>query len=92
MQKPDEKEASSSKNIFDNLPTLRSPEAMELHDKLDFYLSTKRDLDVKDGLRWWHEHKHLYPRLYRMALDYLSIPGKLLSYPFAMDCSLIHTI
>ena len=64
---------------------LRSPEATELHDELDFYLSTKRDLDVKDGLRWWHEHKHYYPCLYRMALDYLSIPGEFLSFLFAIS-------
>ena len=25
---------------------------------------------------WWYEHKHIYPHLSRMAMDYLSIPGK----------------
>ena len=25
---------------------------------------------------WWYERKHIYPRLSRMAMDYLSIPGK----------------
>ena len=30
---------------------------------------------VKDPLLWWMNHKHVYPNLHRMALDYLSIPG-----------------
>jgi hypothetical protein len=25
---------------------------------------------------WWYEHKHIYPRLYCMALNYHTIPGK----------------
>lgn len=62
--------------MFDDLPLLKPPEVTALHDELDVYLSIKRDLEVKDGLRWWYERKHLYPHLYRMALDYLSIPGK----------------
>ena len=70
---------SLSKNIFDNLPSLEpsASETMELGDELAKYLSTPRDLNAKDGLRWWYERKHLYPCLHRMALDYLSIPGKL---------------
>ena len=31
---------------------------------------------VKDPLKWWVARRHTYPNLYRMALDYLSIPGK----------------
>lgn len=41
------------------------------------YLSTERELSVKDGLLWWYERKHIYPHLSRMAMDYLSIPGNL---------------
>ena len=46
--------AASSKNIFDDLPALKEPEttATELQDELANYLSTPRDLSVKDGLRW----------------------------------------
>ena len=66
--------SASSENIFDNLPALE-PEATVLQDELDTYLSMPWELDVKDGLRWWHERKPLYPHLYRMALDYLSIPS-----------------
>ena len=65
---------------------------LELQDELAIYLSTPRDLNVKDGLRWWYERKHLYPRLHRMALDYLSIPGKLSLFVFAMDCLLIYDL
>lgn len=31
--------------------------------------------NVKDPLKWWVTNRHVYPNLYRMALDYLSIPG-----------------
>jgi hypothetical protein len=30
---------------------------------------------VKEPLKWWVANRHIYPNLYRMALDYLSIPG-----------------
>ena len=68
---------SSSTNIFDDLPALRPPEAAKHRDELEMYLSTERELSVKDGLLWWYERKHIYPRLSRMAMDYLSIPGNL---------------
>lgn len=88
QEAPDESTAvSSAMNIFDNLPALKPPDATVVHDELDAYLSIARDLDVKDGIRWWHERKHLYPHLYRMALDYLSIPGKLWPFLFATGCS-----
>jgi hypothetical protein len=32
--------------------------------------------NVKDPLKWWIANRHVYPKLHRMALDYLSIPGK----------------
>ena len=69
-----------SKNIFDNLPALQAPKPMELRGELDRYLSTDPK-HVTDALAWWYEHKHVYPRLYWMAMDYLSIPGMFLSPP-----------
>jgi len=76
-QKSPSKTASSSAiNIFDDLPALRPPKAATHRDELAKYLSTDRKLHVNDGLLWWHERKHIYPRLSQMALDYLSIPGK----------------
>ena len=62
-----------STNTFDNLPALSAPRQEDLRDELDRYLSTDPE-EVADPLRWWFERKHMYPRLYRMALDYLSIP------------------
>jgi hypothetical protein len=46
-----------------------------LRSELDTYLGTDPE-HVTDALAWWYEHKHVYPCLHRMALDYLSIPGK----------------
>ena len=34
--------------------------------------------NVMDPLKWWVANRHVYPNLYHMALDYLSIPGKFL--------------
>jgi hypothetical protein len=67
--------SSKSKNIFNNLPTLSAPKKSTLRDKLDRYLSTDPE-DVTDALQWWYKHKHTYPNLHHMALNYLSIPGK----------------
>jgi hypothetical protein len=67
---------SKSKNIFDNLPSLQAPKLAELLGELDKYLSTGPE-HVTDALAWWYEHRDDYPRLHQMALDYLSIPGKL---------------
>jgi len=68
---------SSTTNIFNDLPALRPPKAATHRDELAMYLSTKCKLHVKDGLLWWHEWKHIYPHLSRMAMDYLCIPGNL---------------
>ena len=62
-------------NIFDDLPALAAPRVAELRDELARYLSTDPE-QVKDVLLWWNDRKASYPRLSRMALDYLSIPGK----------------
>jgi hAT family C-terminal dimerisation region len=43
--------------------------------ELDEYLRLLVE-NVKDPLRWWYGSRFLYPTLHRMALDYLSIPGK----------------
>ena len=51
------------------------PKNQCFEDDLDRYLSTNPE-DVTDALEWWYEHKHIYPHLHHIALDYLSIPGK----------------
>ena len=43
-------------------------------DEYDRYLQAPIEI-VADVLKWWYEHRDIYPRLSRMALDYLTIPG-----------------
>jgi hypothetical protein len=62
-----------SSNIFDNLPDL-APALSDLLDELDRYLATDVE-DIRDALMWWYERRATFPRLSRMAHDYLSIPG-----------------
>ena len=68
--------SSSTNNIFDDLPALSAPSKSDLRDELDHYLSTDPD-HVTDTISWWYEKRFVYPRLHRMALDYLTIPGRL---------------
>ena len=42
----------------------------------DRYLTSGRIKGVDDPIRWWHENQASYPRLSRMAKDYLTIPGQ----------------
>jgi len=63
-----------SQNIFNNLPALAPPQRMAAGDQLRLYLSTEVE-NVSNVLQWWYEKQKMYPRLHRMALDYLSIPG-----------------
>ncbi|KIL65169.1 hypothetical protein M378DRAFT_52957, partial [Amanita muscaria Koide BX008] len=43
-------------------------------DELAIYLSTDIE-SVNDPIKWWYEHRPVFPRLSRMALDYLTIPA-----------------
>ena len=52
-------------------------------DEFDRFLSTGPE-DVKDALAWWNQNRAVYPRLARMAFDYLTIPGK--SQALANQC------
>jgi hypothetical protein len=61
-------------NFFDNALHDASPPPDD-RDELDRYLAMDVE-DVKDGLMWWYEKRTTFPRLSRMARDYLSIPGK----------------
>jgi hypothetical protein len=71
----DQPSSSSSENIFDDLPALSAPSKSDLRDELDHYLSTDPE-HVTNALAWWHKKRFVYPRLHRMALDYLTIPGE----------------
>jgi|GraSoiStandDraft_60_1057301.scaffolds.fasta_scaffold328415_2 hypothetical protein len=56
-------------SLMDTAPTSSS------NDELQQYLTADIE-DVKDGLKWWHEKRAVFPRLSRMARNYLSIPGE----------------
>ncbi|EMD32854.1 hypothetical protein CERSUDRAFT_160869 [Gelatoporia subvermispora B] len=46
---------------------------IDTRDELDRYLAADCE-STSDTLRWWQERRHIYPRLSRMAMNYLSIP------------------
>jgi hypothetical protein len=79
---------STSQNMFDDLPALAAPKLADLRDELDRFLSSDPEF-VPDVLAWWHERRNVYPRLSRMAMDYLSIPGEL-SFTMATRTSTNH--
>ena len=79
-------QTQNSTNIFDNLPALTPTQGKAIIDELRLYLSTEVE-NVTDALQWWYEKRKTYPRLHRMALDYLSIPGMLFSCYFM--CNLL---
>jgi hypothetical protein len=60
---------------FGNLSVTTCARVSEIQE----YLSHPVE-NVQDPLKWWTDNKYVYPNLHRMALDYLSIPGK--SRPF----------
>lgn len=66
---------------------LAPPKSTDLGSELDRYLSTDVEY-VTDALKWWYERHASYPALHRMALDYLTIPGK--QYLLNMDRLLIN--
>ena len=71
-----------SDNIFVDLLSCSSsaPVNEELRSELAQYLSTGPE-NVKDALLWWVEMRAVYPRLSRMARNYLSIPGMSICIP-----------
>jgi len=45
-------------------------------DELDSYLATSLEVIAPgDAIKWWLDHRSMFPRLSRMAIDYLTIPG-----------------
>ena len=67
--------SSEQMNMFDNITDITPTSSSD--DELQRYLAADVE-DVKDGLMWWHEQRAKFPRLSRMARDYLSIPGEVL--------------
>ncbi|KAF4612579.1 hypothetical protein D9613_012726 [Agrocybe pediades] len=68
-------------NIFNDLPECAPLTATAaIGDELKNYLNSKIE-DALDPLKWWHQRRGEYPRLSRMALNYLSIPGACTQLP-----------
>lgn len=44
--------------------------------ELDHYLKSPRIKGIKEPLQWWFDNRGTYPRLSRMARDFLTIPGE----------------
>ncbi|KAJ2971534.1 hypothetical protein NUW54_g12485 [Trametes sanguinea] len=63
-------------NIFDNLPYLNAAVDTPDADELTHYLAAEV-VPVKDAISWWQGKLEKYPRLSRMAIDYLNIPATL---------------
>jgi hypothetical protein len=57
------------------MAALALPKSANVADEITLYLSTGPE-PIKDVLAWWYEKRTVYPLLSRMALDYLSVPGK----------------
>lgn len=62
-------------NFFETLLALPLPRPSDQQSELDRYLGSDVE-NVVDALAWWNDKHDIYPRLLRMALDYLSIPGE----------------
>lgn len=62
-------------NIFDDMmaPPASVP-YVSAESEIEIYLSLPTEYTA-DALRWWHDRQATYPRLFRMARDYLTIPG-----------------
>jgi hAT family C-terminal dimerisation region len=65
----------TSDNIFDALPSISTPYKASLSEELERYLSAPTEA-THDPLLWWVEKRTIYPRLSRMARNYLCIPGE----------------
>ena len=74
IQATDSAATETPKNQFDNLGIGAAP-CGSLVDELQDYLASNVENVKESPLTWWYSKRHLYPRLARMAMDYLSIPG-----------------
>jgi hypothetical protein len=67
---------------------LAKPKLMRLQDKLAAYLSTDPKY-VEDVLTWWYEKRSTYPRLSRMASDYLQFQVCAKHCAINLECTLM---
>ena len=69
------KDSDSDSRPSVNYSSGMSSEDEQLMTELDRYLSTPHIKDVEDPLSWWYQNRGTFPRLWRMARDYHTIPG-----------------
>lgn len=63
-------------NIFDALtPFIPATPATGTVDELDHFLASPCESTGGDVLGWWYARRAIYPRLSRMAMDYIVVPG-----------------
>src|SRR5713226_7206276 len=68
--------------MISQVPVFCAPSAGTI-DELTCYLNTMpKDIKNKEVLKWWYEHKHVFPCLYQMALNYHTVPCKLIFSTF----------
>lgn len=79
------KQQDEDHNMFDfDLFTSALSETAN-YDELKQYLSTDIE-QVTNPIEWWNSKARAFPRLSRMAIDYLTIPGSLSH--FRLSCLL----
>lgn len=61
--------------MFDLMDTFEISQPSCSRNELDRYLNEDIE-NVDDALQWWYNKRNVYPNLWRMATDYLSIPGE----------------
>ena len=67
-------------NVFDNLPAFHPIKFGTFNELMHYLHSNNKDVRNKHLLQWWCEHKHVYPHLSRMALDYHTVSCKSLTF------------
>jgi predicted nicotinamide N-methyase len=60
----DTNDSPGAKNIFDNLPAFRMLQFGALDELARYLASMPEDVKNEDVLKWWYEHKHVYPNLH----------------------------
>jgi hypothetical protein len=60
----DKTNTSATKNIFDDLPAYRAVQPATVDELMHYTTTPPEDVSNEDILKWWYEHKHVYPTLY----------------------------
>ncbi|KAL6062157.1 RNA polymerase II regulatory region DNA binding [Balamuthia mandrillaris] len=61
--------------IFGTEPTATASSPRSVSEELHAFMVLPAIPEKRDPRTWWREHCHLFPRLYHVALKYLSIPA-----------------